>query len=95
MTNDDIVTDDKIREALRFLLRPRAERVTLAEAAVGLPHAKRPVWLNDDVVGEAHRRGFLQVVESYQPGDLCVAGEHGRIHGVVLTIAGRMFVDRG
>lgn len=93
------LSDDRLRDALRQLLLPAAERIAIAEAAIGsrIP----PAFLDDDVMNELRWRGYTTmrgpITES---SDIAVGAQistrgDGDVYVVEISDAGRAFLAMG
>jgi hypothetical protein len=87
--------DDRLREALRFLLLGADDRAAAAEAAVGLPEP--PPFLDDAVMNEARRRGFVELRllaagEDVPAGAMVATDGNGQVAVGDITVKGRAWV---
>jgi hypothetical protein len=82
----------KIRECLRFLQKTAEERRVLAHVAV--QQEIPPAWLDDNAWTEAHLREFTEFDVNVSPGDVVTTDDAGKPIRVIITEAGKKFLEK-
>ena len=90
---------DRMREAIRHLIKPPAERLADARKLVGPVVGDAPAWLDDRVMNRCRDRGYLTVrevasQEEIEPGQNIASCGDGRYYVTEVTDAGRAFAAR-
>ena len=91
------VPDTRLRDALRALLLPPADRLALAYDAIGA--SEPPAFLDDAVMNEMRRRGYVAhrecAVKDVPIGVQVATLGDGRVSVVEVTFEGRAFLAAG
>ena len=96
--DDKGVTDGRLREALRELFLPPADRLRRVQEEAG--ERRVPTVLDDEVMGELARRSLVRMEpvaswDLFEVGAVMAQGGAGNLGQVVVTDASRAFLAEG